>query len=303
MVNTLRITSVAAVLLAALVLASVLGGPKSLVNLGMKSDAKLEGMLKDPNVVDRFRKSSAGKTSSGADQVPVLVKQAQDFAKILRGPELAVAKPAAQRGDKGPIRPVASSAKFTLVGLSYSAVRPEESFAYIRLDDNTVQWVRKDDEIGHMTIRDIRQGSIVCWDGSRESEMAVTPPPETASLLEASAGAVAGGDNAGLSAGPASDNSARQGQGNSKDLRRIADQIQQFQQEGNSGDPNEAFRDRAAIMSQMVSELNPPQPNGPVPPRPGDLDPDTSKPPVNARPLPRRSGFRPPLTGARPRTN
>jgi len=76
--------------------------------------------------------------------------------------------------------------KFNLVGTSYSASDPESSFAYIRLQDDTHQWVRKGDEVGHLVVKEIKHGSILYWDGRQDTEMAVDPTPETASLLEAS---------------------------------------------------------------------------------------------------------------------
>ncbi|HQU46737.1 MAG TPA: xylose isomerase, partial [Pirellulales bacterium] len=39
-------------------------------------------------------------------------------------------------------------------------------------------------EIGHVTIKEIRKGSIVCWDGSRDVEMTTVATPETSTLLE-----------------------------------------------------------------------------------------------------------------------
>lgn len=295
MVNTLRITSVAAVVLAALVLASVLG-PRSLVNLGMKGDAKLDRILQDPNVVDRSRESLTNKAPGGADQIPMLVKQAQDFAKILNPVRSDSTRPTgpAVRTDR-PVTPVASSAKFTLVGLSYSALRPEESFAYIRLADSTFQWVRKGEEIGHMTIREIRRGSILCWDGSRESEMMIVAPPDTASLLETVAGTPGSRENAGVSDKPRPGAPATLNQGNDEALNRIADQVKQFQKAARGGDPNDMFPDRAAIMSQMVSELRASEPNAQEAPKPRNPGP---KPNASrgAKPSLRQPGFRPPLT-------
>ncbi len=271
MVNTLRITSAAAVILAALVLASVLA-PKWLVGYGVKHDARLDRILGEPNAADRAREGSAGKTPAGGDQTPMLVKQAMDLAKILnpplppQPPTKVASKP--PRGPQGPPMPQ-PSAKFTLVGLSYSAARPEESFAYIRFADNTSQWVRTGDEISQMTIREIRKKSILCWDGSREVEIKVDEPPNTASLLETPAGTPPLTERATVSDKPGAGASTRLAQDNADRLSLIAERVAQFQKEGNGGDPNVTLRDRAAAMSQMVSELRQSQagsgaePNGP----------------------------------------
>lgn len=295
MVNTLRITSLAAVVLAVIVLASVLG-PTRLVSFRMRNDARLERILAEPNVVDRFKENPANKASGSADQTPMLVRQAQDFAKILNPTRPAATTPAAKTG--GPVTPPPlppSSAKFTLIGLSYSAVRPEESFGYIRLSDNTFQWVRKGDEIGHITVREIRRSSILCWDGSHESEMTVTAPPETANLLETAVGTSPGNDNAGTPDKGKVSTSANPGQGNDGALTRVADRMRQLQQTPAGSDPNAMFASREAIMSQLVSELRASQPNGQDAPRLGSPGPDSNES-RGVKPSPKRSGYRPSLT-------
>jgi hypothetical protein len=183
-------------------------------------------------------------------------------------------------------------AKFTLVGLSYSAERPEESFAYIRFADNTSQWVRKGDEINHLTIREIKRKSVLCWDGSRESEITVTEPPQTASLLETSAGAppvieaavTPDKPNAGATARLSPDGDAR--------ISRMAEQVRQLQQEGDGGDPNALLRRREAVMNQMVSEFRQSQAGGAEPNEPRGL-----KAPL------KRSGYRSPVLAPPKKSN
>jgi hypothetical protein len=260
MVNTLRITSVAAVLLAVLILVSVLG-PRQLVHFGIKSDARVDRILQEPNVADRLKANPASRNTAGADQAPPLVKQSEIFAKILNPPAPPGPVKSDNTGKRGPLVPLpqTSSAKFTLIGLSYAPGCPGDSFAYIRLADNTFQWVRKGDEIGHMTIREIRRSSIVCWDGGRESEMMITAPPETASVLEAAAGTSPAGQTPGTPDKSNVGASEKPGQGGDVALTRIADRIRQLQASDN-GDPNAMFRNREAIMSQLMTELKSSQP-------------------------------------------
>jgi hypothetical protein len=303
MVNTLRVTSVAAVVLAVLVLASVLG-PKQLVNLGMKRDARLDSILNDPNASARSREGATAKASPGADQTPMLVKQAQDFANILKPKvEKLPSTPSGAGTRPPPIIPATSSAKFTLVGLSYSATRPEESFAYIKMADNTCQWVRKGDEIGHTTIREIRPSSIVCSDGNRDSEMTVVAPPDTANLLETGAAAAGNGNqNATLRDRSRSQAPTRLNQSNDEALSRIADKIGQFQQTASDGDPNSMFRQRAAIMSEMVSQLRSPQEQPPSPAARGGID-HGSNDGRDTNPSARQLPYGRPLTSPQPKGN
>jgi len=190
MVNTLRITSVVAVLVAVVLLIVVAGpkslAPKLLAKFALGSDKEVDRILNAPGVVDRFRETQGNQ--SKPDVIPALVKQAEILAGILNPPEPAPRpggnrKPPATRGPKPP-RPVITSAKFDLIGTTYLASDPEMSFAYIRLADSTYQWLRQGDEVGHLKVKEIRSGSIVCWDGQQDVELAAEPMPETASALE-----------------------------------------------------------------------------------------------------------------------
>jgi hypothetical protein len=283
MVNTLRITSVAAMILAALVLVSVLG-PWRLVNLGMKSDPRLDRILAEPNAVDRSKAGSAGKTADNADQVSPLVKQATIFAKIIRGSE-PVQPPPIRPGDakKTEIVVPPMPAKFTVIGLSYSATRPEESFAYVRMEDNAVQWVRKGDVIGHSTVQEIRSGSIVCSSGGRENEMMVTAPPKTASLLETPTGALPAGETPAATDKPVAGAVARPGRGDDEALSRAAEDAREIQRTGDNGDPNEMFRKREAVMRQLALGLRSSR-SGP--------GPESNEPRGTPQASPKRSGYR-----------
>ncbi|UCD53459.1 MAG: hypothetical protein JSW27_12560 [Phycisphaerales bacterium] len=202
MVNTLRITSVVAVLVAVVLLILIAGpkslAPKLLAKLALGSDEEVERILNAPSVVDRFAENQGDQ--SKPDVTPALVKQAEILANILNPPE-PVPPPI---GDKNvrtkpgrtPLRPPVTSAKFDLVGTTYLASDPEMSFAYIRLPDNTQQWLRKGDEVGHLKVTEIRSGSIVYWDGQKEVELAAEPVPETASVLEAGAASSVGSEQA-----------------------------------------------------------------------------------------------------------
>ena len=191
MIKTLRITSVAAVLLAVVVLASVLGylRPASLIhlNFGVRSDKQIEKILGGPSAVDRFKEQYGNKVPSGQDTTPPLVKQADLFAEIInpKPPDGTPAMTSIVPAPKMlPIKPIGTvSGKFELLGTCCSS-NPSSSFAYIHLPDNTFQWVGVGAEIGHVKVKEIRKGSIVYSDGSRDVEMNAEATPETSSLLE-----------------------------------------------------------------------------------------------------------------------
>lgn len=202
MVNTLRITSVVAVLVASVLLVLVVG-PKSLLpdvlaRFAMGSDEEIGRILDAPGVVERFRENQGDRNQIRKEATPPLVKQAEVFAGII-SPSKPVT-PAAKADTRGGVRrapvikPVPTSAKFNLVGTAYSASDPEASFAYIRLADDTYQWVRKGDEVGHLRVKEIKNCSIICWDGHSDVEMVAEPMPETANALEASGASAAQSD-------------------------------------------------------------------------------------------------------------
>ncbi len=191
MIKTLRLTSVAAVILAAVVLASVLGFRQLdsflPLRMGTGSDKQTQSILNGPSAVERSKTQSGAK--SDVETTPPLIKQAELLAKIINPPE-----PTPDAGPtsgiknplppKIPVKPLAQvSSKFNLLGTCCSS-NPRASYAYIRLPDNTVQWVGVGEQIGHLTIKEIRKDSVLCWDGKSEVPVDVEAIPETSSLLE-----------------------------------------------------------------------------------------------------------------------
>ncbi len=192
MIKTLRVTSIAAVILATVVLASVLGFRRLdsflPLRVGTPSDKQTKSILKGPSAVERFKTQYGSKVPGGDDTTPPLIKQAELLAGIINPPEPSDAggklpgslppKP------KVPIKPpVPVSSKFDLLGTCCSS-NPKTSYAYIRLPDNTLQWVGIGEQIGHVSIKEIRKDSVLCWDGQVDSEVPVSAVPETSSLLE-----------------------------------------------------------------------------------------------------------------------
>jgi len=138
MIKTLRLTGVAAVAFAGLVLASVLG-PVSLIRLDDTSDQRMGEILASPGAVERFHDLHGDKNPAGQDTTPPLVRQAELFKDII-DPKLLSPAPAMQavaspRRESIAVKPPVTSAKFTLVGTSCSASNPNLSFAYIRSAD------------------------------------------------------------------------------------------------------------------------------------------------------------------------
>jgi len=187
MIKTLRITGVAAVAFAGVVLASVLG-PVSLIHFDDKGDQRMGMVLASPGAVERFRDLHGDQSTAGQDTKPPLIKQAEAFKDIidpkLPPPTTTAQTPISTRRETPVAKPQTTTAKFYLIGTSCSPSNPNSSFAYIRSLDNTYKWVECGGEIGHLVIKEVREGSVICWDGHRDSEIAMEVVPDRASLLE-----------------------------------------------------------------------------------------------------------------------
>jgi len=187
MVKTLRIAGVAAVAFAGVVLASVLGRV-SLIHLEGPGDEKMEKILVSAGAVDRFRELHADGDQANQDTTPPLVKQAELFKDIIDPkvptPVATAEKTAVTPRAIAPRKPESTSQTLTLLGTAVSPSNPSSSFAYIRFQDSTCQWVACGSEVGHLVIKEVKEDSIICWDGRRDSELAIEVVPDRASLLE-----------------------------------------------------------------------------------------------------------------------
>lgn len=260
MVKILTIFSLAAAIAAGLVLASVLG-LVSFLDFGEPDYDDTVKILSSPSAVERFKEQQGDAVPTNEGKVSPLVRQAEVFANVI-DPPAQISDP--RRGDTRtglPERklpgPEVSTAKFDLVGTSYSASNPSESFAYIRLPDKTYQWVQLGSEVGHLVVQEIKVGSIIYFDGRRKVEMAVEAAPDTASLLEA------GGVHSSATASGLSDAVTHQPsspQMNERDEQRLGelvDQLRDLQKGLRSGaaDANVAPEDRAAMVNRLISEF------------------------------------------------
>lgn len=186
MIQTLRITGVAAVAFAGLVLASVLG-PVSLIHLDNKSDQRVTKVLDSPGAVERFHDLHGDTTDTGKDTTPPLVRQAESFKDIIdpRIVEPASTTPVAVEARPArTVKPPVISAKFTLIGTSCSPSNPNASFAYVRDQENKCQWFGCGEVLGHLTIKEVREGSIICTDGRQDSEIMMEVVPDRVAMLE-----------------------------------------------------------------------------------------------------------------------
>jgi hypothetical protein len=181
MIKTLRITSIIAAIVAAVLLVCA-------AVYGVRSDPTIETLLQAPNALDRFTASKGQRPDREEGQVSPLVKQAADFARYLNPPPPpAPMASATEAAATEPAPPAPVSAKFDLVGTSYYASHPELSLALIDEPGKGLNWVRQGSSIAYLTIEKVSDGSITVRDGQRTFEMTVKVDEQWRNLVKGAA--------------------------------------------------------------------------------------------------------------------
>lgn len=85
-------------------------------------------------------------------------------------------------------RPVVTIPKFRLLSTSCHVSRPEKSLALVSEPGQGERWVRKGDQLGHLVVESIRDGTLVYRDGAELREVSVIMRP-TVELARAIPGA------------------------------------------------------------------------------------------------------------------
>lgn len=176
MIKTLRITSIIAVVLAAVFFVF----PAA---FGVRGDKQIEQFLNSAGVIEKFKETKGDKMGEDKREISPLVKQAEAFALYLNPPPKPKSEPSASVG-KSELRPVGPvSAKFKLVGTSRHVLQPELSLALVDEPGKGLYWVRQSSKVGHLIIEQIRDGVVVVRDGQNTFEL-VMDKPEKRSLLK-----------------------------------------------------------------------------------------------------------------------
>jgi hypothetical protein len=172
MIKTLKITTIAAAALAVVFLLLS-------VAFGLRADPEAEKFLKLPGAIELYKVDSANKAEK-ADQVSPLMKQAEDFARRIQPPQ-PVMPP--RPPDIPTPRPAKVTPKFLLIGTSVYVLNSTLSLALIDEPGKGLRWVRQSDNVGHLVIDQINDGTILVRDGERIETLYVKHP-EKESLLK-----------------------------------------------------------------------------------------------------------------------
>jgi len=144
---------------------------------GFRSDPERDKLLNAPGAIEEFRKG-ATKPAEKQDQTSPLIQQAKLFALLIDPPPppkppkskvttKKIATRSATKTVKPPPTPKGQVAtKFKLLGTCRYEQSPESSFALLDFG-KTQKWVRQGQVIEHLTIQEIKDGSIVTFKGGR----------------------------------------------------------------------------------------------------------------------------------------
>ncbi len=171
MVNTLKITTIITAVLAVVFLMFS-------VSFGLRTDPEIERFLEMPGAIEKFKTGSAAKAEK-QDQHSPLMKQAEAFALRIQPPKPKITR----KPTRTIARPTTVKPKFTLIGTSIYLLDPLRSLALIDEPGKGLHWVKKADNVGHLTIEQINDGHILVRDGQR-TETLYAIRPEKKSLIK-----------------------------------------------------------------------------------------------------------------------
>lgn len=169
MIKTLRITTIVAAILAAVFFILP-------VAFGVRNDEEFEKFLASAGVVKKFNKATT-RTTADASETSPLLKQAEVFTRIINPPPPPKPVAVTPQPTIAPT-PIITTPKFTLVGISFYQARPEMSFAFIDEPGKGLRWVRQGSSIGHLVLKEVKDGLVVVSDGQTTSEIKVLQTPQ-----------------------------------------------------------------------------------------------------------------------------
>jgi len=189
MLRTLKIAKLIAALAA-------IGFIAYLAVSGLKPDEEMEAVLAKPSAVSKFRKLS-DIVNLTKDKESEFVKQAKKFAIRINPPIPPKVEPKTLAKRSAAVIPdevktivppkLTRTTKFSLVSTCRYPDYPEKSLAQLNIVGDGKKWVRQGESVGHLTIHEVKDGSIVLYQGeAMNAEIFVPEPKTTKSLLKSS---------------------------------------------------------------------------------------------------------------------
>lgn len=189
MLKFVKAVSVSAVLLAAVTVATV----GYFMVFGTGAVRQREEALQEKGALEAFRKLLDAMPESDA-QISPLVEQARKLALRInppKPPEEKIPEVVSKMLNKTPVKEkikpkIVVNVRSDLLATCKVEAYPEKSLALIDLSAKGHQWVREGDEVGHLTVHRINDGSIVLYQGNTEHSVLNVPERKASSLLKTS---------------------------------------------------------------------------------------------------------------------
>ncbi len=176
MIKTLRITSVLAVIGAA-VLVKYFVLP---VVFDAGGDERVDKILDSPTVVEQFKETKGAHTKSTGNRMAPLVQQASAFANHLDPPKPPGPGPSRVGGTTTRTPVFTTSPKFKVFATTYFEGNPQLSQALIDEPGKGRHWVRQSSTVGHLLIEQVKDGIVVVKSGENTYELEVETNPNGA---------------------------------------------------------------------------------------------------------------------------
>jgi hypothetical protein len=143
------------------------------VVLGIQDDQQIEKFINAAGAIEQFR-TGVKTTDETTDKVSPLLKHARAFGLRINPPP-----PPKPKKPKAPSKPQVAkkttpdrpkpkapvSAKFKLLATCRYEQQPARSLALLDMPVKGIKWYRQGDDVGHLKIQEVKDGSVVCSDG------------------------------------------------------------------------------------------------------------------------------------------
>ena len=190
MLKALRIASVAAI-------AAAVGVVVFVALFGLKEDAAIEEFLQSDGIVEQIRKKVKVVAQKSDADSPLEAASKAFALRIDPPPPPAPIEPAKPSqpivkppSPPQPPRPPENrqptlSAKFTLEATARCPDQPQKSMVLLKNVQNEFKWYRQGEQVGHLEIQEVKDGSVVLYQGGKyNSELFMPAQPKVRSLLK-----------------------------------------------------------------------------------------------------------------------
>ena len=264
MINTLRITSVVAAILAGVFFVFP-------VIYGVRSDERVDEFLEKPSVKDKFENDADNKAKSGKSRVSPLVEQAEAFALYLN-PVKQAARKTSTKGTKTSniASKVAVTPKFKVFATTYFAENPELSQALIDEPGRGRYWVRQSSMVGHLLVEQVKDGLVVVKSSKETFELEIEQKPETRPLNKSSSTSSLRSNQSPIKSKSTSSAFSRAAAGarrttnipqklqrNDEKMGELVDKLKDLQENPDSGETNLGLdkEERSARIAELISKF------------------------------------------------